>query len=47
MESTTRPATKLDKGKPCLCGHAIYVIRGQVKCFCDNPRVWTSVFDKK
>lgn len=37
---TVQPATIKDRGKTCTCGHAIYVVRGQVKCFCSSPQVW-------
>lgn len=37
---TTVPATKQDKGKTCVCGHAIWTLKGKVWCGCGNPRVW-------
>lgn len=37
---TLQQATKADKGKTCVCGHVIWVIRGKASCNCSNPRVW-------
>jgi len=37
---TIQSATKNDKGKTCICGHVIWVIRGKVTCYCNNPKVW-------